>query len=340
MLLVTCGVCDASGRDDVQVMASRVVGRGFSTRIALRLRGSVKSQQIDCLLAAIELGSIRKASVHLNVSQPSVTQQIRKMEEDLNVVLLRRTSMGVTPTAAGVRLSPFIKSIQRLHRSLQAEADSVNGLAVGSLVIAAIPIAIRRFLPDVVRMFRSSYPMISFRLIEASSRNAVRAVAEGEADLGLVSHWDNAPRDDGDNRLVYEDFLKGQTDIYLFAPAGSKFVGQTEVVLGDLSTQEFIVMSKGHILRDAYDQVSQKFHLSHVYETTSATSAEALVKRGLGVSFLPKSYHAEGDESVISMPIRHDFPAVSYSLVRRAEEMPTTTMSVFTKMLKRTTAGT
>lgn len=107
----------------------------------------MKVRQIESLMAAVELGSLRKAAQKLDISQPAVTQQINTLEESLNLILLRRTPGGVAGTPNYKSLQPYIEGVLRASHALKQEADAISGSASGSLTISAVPAASQKIIP-------------------------------------------------------------------------------------------------------------------------------------------------------------------------------------------------
>lgn len=154
--------------------------------------------QLTYLEAALQLGSLRKAAAHLGVAQPSLTQQIQRLEEELNVVLLVRGHNGVTPTDAAVALLPHVRRALQAEESLHQAAGAINGLHIGRLRLGTIPAASKMFVPQVVRKFQLAYPQISFDVTEEGSGQIRESLLAGELDCGVLARWRvESKRDEG-----------------------------------------------------------------------------------------------------------------------------------------------
>ena len=146
----------------------------------------VFSRFLGYFVEVARLGSIRKASEHLNVAASAINRQILQAEETLGVPLFERLPSGLRPTAAGEML---LHSAGRWHQDfdrVRAHMNDLKGLKRGHVRIAMIDALSRGFVPRAIRRMREDYPGIGFTLNVRDNVDVMAAVVDGEADFGLV----------------------------------------------------------------------------------------------------------------------------------------------------------
>ena len=293
----------------------------------------VRTEQLIYLDAAIRHESLRKAAAELGLAQPSLSQQILKLEEELNVVLLIRRANGVLPTDEALRLLPHAKDVLRAMDALKQRADALSGLNEGHVRLACTSTASRTFLPGVVRAFRDQYPRIDFQVSEGGSATVREFVKAGKADLGISSRF---PDQDIDGpRLVSTTIASGRID--LCVPSSHRLATKHVVTVDDVVTDDFIVFHPGYALREAFDRWTVGRDVRAVYQTESSETARRLVAQGIGVSLLPRlgslnSPDVDG-EQVRLIPIAAAWVLTQMTLIRRANEQPSPAASKMHQLL-------
>ncbi len=143
-------------------------------------------RQLRYFLAILEAGSLSRAAGHLHVAQPALTQQIKKLEAELDSRLLVRTTRGVTPTAAGRRLAgharEILQQIERARRDAQVEAGDLAGV-----VAVGLPWSLHQWLglPLIDRVQRQ-LPQVHLRIQDGPSWWLAEQLAEGKLDCVIV----------------------------------------------------------------------------------------------------------------------------------------------------------
>ncbi len=137
-------------------------------------------------VAVAQHRNFSRAAEHLAVSQPALSEQIRKLEEELGAPLFARTSRGATLTDAG---EAFLPQARAVLAQADAAADSVrmvtSGVA-GTLTLGFIDSAALAILPALIRRFTERYPNVKLRLRELGTQQQLEAVASGAIDVGIV----------------------------------------------------------------------------------------------------------------------------------------------------------
>lgn len=143
----------------------------------------MKLQSLRALLAAVETGSLRNAARKLGVSQPALTKAIRELELELGAPLLLRSNTGVATTAQGRVLVDRAKTVERELAAAVDQIRQLSGEMVGSLHVAAVPLALMLLVPEALRTFSASYPGIRLRIDEELYMAQLTRLRAGEVDV-------------------------------------------------------------------------------------------------------------------------------------------------------------
>lgn len=295
-------------------------------------------RQLEYLETAVRVGSLRQAALELGVSQPTLTQQIRRLEEELNLILLVRRPTGVSLTEAGASLLPHVRQALQAEHGIIQEAGALSGLHKGRLRVGVIPIAGEMFFLDAVQRFRVAYPGIEFVVVEAGSSEIREALVAGELDLGITARWDALGPPDAD--LQMEELSSG---IYaICVPVGHRLAGNEYVTTEELAGESFVVVGKGQSLRQIFDRIAAEVKVSISYETNSSLLTRRAVDAGLGISIQSAmGPMGEPDAKLHRLvPFGEPWARASILLARRPHEQPTTAMLRFMRVLRDVAADT
>lgn len=145
----------------------------------------MKLQSLRALLAAVESGSLRNAARKLGVSQPALTKAIRELELELGAPLLLRSNTGVTTTAQGRVLADRARTVERELATAVDQIRQLSGDMVGSLHVAAVPLALLLLVPEALRTFSASHPGIRLRIDEELYMAQLTRLRAGEVGVAV-----------------------------------------------------------------------------------------------------------------------------------------------------------
>ncbi|MFZ5820450.1 MAG: selenium metabolism-associated LysR family transcriptional regulator [Chloroflexota bacterium] len=144
-------------------------------------------QKIETFLRAAENLSLSEAAKQLHLSQPTVSHQIKTLEQELSVTLFTRSNTGLQLTEAGRLLLPWARRLLHDTNDLKEMMSSLNGDIVGELRIACSTTAGKYILPQMAARFSQQYPGIHVKILACGPEQATFNLLEGEAHLGVVS---------------------------------------------------------------------------------------------------------------------------------------------------------
>lgn len=295
----------------------------------------MRPSQLRYLETAIRLGSLRKAALELGVGQPTLSQQIKRLEDDLNVNLLVRRADGVLPTAEARILLPHMRQVLSANRALQEEAGLINGLRSGSVRLGAVTTASQILLPRVVPLYRNSFPNVRFSVWEAGSVAVRDRVLSGELDLGIVV--DHADRT-ADPNLTSTALISDE--IVLCVPQNHPLAAKLSVSVEDLIGQPWVTSTHGFALRALVDSTFAPPSQDIVYETTNPHTGLLMVAAGVGIAMLPRHTLRDHHASKIATPnTAWVSPQLPVSMIRRTDAHPSTAARKLIQALQEVSAA-
>lgn len=240
-------------------------------------------RQIRAFVAVARLGSFTRAAALLHVAQPTLTVQIRKLEEALRVRLFDRNSRSVALTQMGRDLLPVLGRLVQDLDGVIAEVRSHGAGYQGLIRIAALPTAAAALLPKAIASFRSAYPGANFRIRDVIARRVLTLVEAEEVDIGVTGGPTNAI--DVDVLLTIEDRMH-----VVFPQAHA--LAEARLVTPDLLMRYSLIMMDPDTSVRAV--VEAGFHAAGLIprpavEVTYMMTAVGMVQAGLGITILPSS---------------------------------------------------
>lgn len=259
-------------------------------------------QQLRSFVAVARSRHFTRAAEELHIGQPAVSQHIRRLEAELGVRLLNRTTRAVQLTDAGaLLLARAERALHELSAGL-AELDELKGLLRGRLMLGAMQLLEPYDLPGTLSGFHDMYPAIEIRVIEEASVEMIEAVLADELDAAFV------PLQPGlsaqlSSKLLFED------ELVLVLARGHPLARRESVRLQDVRDESFVFMREGANLRSALEDAAREagFEAHPSFETNELSRVLALVGRGLGVSAVSSAVAEAASHLVASVRLR---PAV------------------------------
>ena len=249
-------------------------------------------RQLEIFAKVAELGSFSKAAEALHLTQPTVSEHIRALEDELGVRLLDRLRRGAAVAPAGQLLLTYAGRILALQREARQAMGGFQGKMAGDLVVGASTIPGEYVLPGLLGRFKDKYPEIAVTLLIGDSQTVVDWVAEGRVELGVVGA--RLPQRSLDYRELMPD------EEVVIVPPGHPWFGRKQVALADLASEPLLLRERGSGTRAALEEAltaagTDLASLRVVGEFGSTQAIKQAVKAGVGISVL--SRRAVEDES-------------------------------------------
>lgn len=248
-------------------------------------------RQIAYWLAVVDEGSFTRAASRMHITQPSLSQQIRSLEEELGGDLLERLPRSVRLTPAGKAFLPHARiAVSATERAVRAAREALQ-LQTGELEISTVRSIAVGLLPQLISVWRERFPRTFIRLHEFTHRRlAEDSVRQGVSDVGIGP----PPRDwrGAVCRLGWEEFK-------LVLPAGDPLGGRSAIALDDLADREWVMFDAENGLHDLVVQAcatspAKAFVPRPAVMTSQVEAAARLAAAGVGPALVPENTIPDG----------------------------------------------
>jgi DNA-binding transcriptional LysR family regulator len=239
-------------------------------------------------LAVVEEGSFTRAASRMHVSQPSLSQQVRALEQEVGGELLERLPRSVRLTAAGKAFLPHAQTaVLSADRATRAARAALQ-VETGEIEVSTVRSIAAGVLPDVIQEWRERHPGTRVRLHEFTHRSLAEAsVRDGLSDLGI-----GPPPIDWPGpvcRLGWEEFL-------VVLPPEDPFASRTRLPLAELEERDWVMFEPGNGLHDLIVSAcaSAGFAPRHAVLTSQVETAARLAAAGVGPTLVPENVIPDG----------------------------------------------
>ncbi|GGW22880.1 LysR family transcriptional regulator [Streptomyces xantholiticus] len=239
-------------------------------------------QQLRYFTAVAETLHFTRAAERVHVSQPSLSQQIRALEQELGADLFRRARGNIALTDAGHALLPLARRILADTETARHEVQEVAQLRRGRVRLGATPSLCTGLLPQVLRTFHDLHPGIEIRIEESGSHDLVRELARGALDLALVV----LPLPSSSPALSTVELLREDL-VVISSPAAP--APPAPLRIADLAGEPLVMFRHGYDLRELTVAAcrAEGFEPSYTVEGGEMDAVLGFVRAGLGVAVVP-----------------------------------------------------
>lgn len=287
--------------------------------------------QLRYFVTVVREGTFTRAAERLYLTQPSLSEQIRKLESELGSPLFERLGRTLALTDAGKAFLPHAERILFEVEQARLRIQEVRGLRRGRVAIGVLPSPGARLLPRFLAEFRHQHPGVEVVLREENqSALFEEMVHDGELDLAIIRFPKRRP--DLESRFLLRE------PMVLVLPPGHRLVGRRGVTLAELALEPFVHMKAGYGLRELFEDVCRKagFEPRIVVETSQLGSVMGLVLAGVGITVVPQmAAPSEGRR----IPIRDPYAYRDLGVVWRQGQALSPASAAFLEMLHRSIDG-
>jgi DNA-binding transcriptional LysR family regulator len=242
-------------------------------------------RRLEIFVKVAELGSFSRAAETLFLTQPTVSEHVRALEDELGVQLLDRLGRGAAPTRAGTLLLGYAQRILALSREAAQAIAQFQGRVSGELLVGGSTVPGEYVLPALIGAFRTKYPDVSVSLRIGSSREVQGWVEEGRLEIGVVGAPPAA-------RALQARPLMAD-ELVVVVAADHPWAARQTVTLDDLRAEPMVVRERGSGSRETFEQALQGVGLDLgafrvVGEIASTQAIKQAVRAGVGVSVISR----------------------------------------------------
>lgn len=248
------------------------------------LTSIVELRQLEYFVAVCEELHFTRAAERLNISQPSLSQQIRILEHNIGLPLFDRIGKKTIITESGHILLKYCYNVFHELEQARSAIAELQGLTRGSLKIGAIYSVMNDLLPPAILSFHQSYPQVELSLFGLRNGDIIHKLLHNELDLGIIFY--PSLHDELMVTYLYDERLA------VAVPENHPLADFTEIKLDSLHNVPIIVLQKTYYLREYMDRVYKDSGIVPrvVMELNTMDSIISMVGQGAGVTVLPFPY--------------------------------------------------
>jgi DNA-binding transcriptional LysR family regulator len=276
-------------------------------------------QQLTYFVAVAEARHFTRAAEEVHVSQPSLSQQIRALEDELGAELFSRARGNIALTDAGEALLPLARRILADADTARQEVQELVQLRRGRIRLGATPSVCTGLLPDVLRAFHDLHPGIQLLLEEGGSHDLVRQLARGALDLALVV----LPLPAASPALTTVELLHEDL-VVVSSPSRHAPGRQGSVRIADLRGEPLVMFGHGYDLRELTVAAchAEGFEPAFTVEGGEMDSVLGFVRAGLGIAVVPRMVAVRAGQDLRTTPLASPGLRRTIALAHRSDVAP------------------
>ena len=241
-------------------------------------------QQLEYIVALDEYRHYVTAAEHCFISQPNLTMQVKKLEDEIGIKIFDRDKKPLQPTEIGkeviIRARQILRETKQLKEFVNHEKESMEGEFTIGIIPTLAPYLLPLFLPN----FITSHPNVHLKIKELQTEQIINQLQNGMTDIGILV----TPLNESTLREIpvfYEPFL-------LYLPENHRFFNEKLLLAKDLDPREILVLEEGHCFRDHALEICKKSKsrssIGFDYQSGSIEALKNLVKNGVGYTLVPE----------------------------------------------------
>lgn len=279
----------------------------------------------------VKCGSVTQAAGVLSLSQPAVSQSLKQLESVLGVILLKRTSRGIAPTAEGKLLFSYVEKGYEQFESGERQLLQMCSLERGEITIGASDMTLRFFLLPYLERFHEKYPGIKVSVTNAPTPATMELLREGKIDFGVVSG--PLPQEEGIGMLA----VKQIEDIFVVGKKFAQYVGKRQP-LSLLEQLPLITMEKPTSTRKYVQHFLEgnNVHINPEFELATSDMIVQFALRNLGVGSVVRDFAREelGSGALMELKFEKQVPGRSFLVVTDERNRRSLAAAALLKMVR------
>lgn len=292
-------------------------------------------QQLTYFVTVARERNFTRAANACFVAQPALSQQVRKLEEELGARLLERSRRGIELTAPGMEFLAYAERVLQLLSEGKQRIADMREFRFGVVSLMCTPTLATYWLPRVIQQFRALYPKVEIRIIEQSGCTP-EDLYQTMADVGVVQVEDAGKRRTGRPIQVERLF---RDELVLVCPANHSLgatTGTTPVRLASLAEEAFVLAKAPcgmtRVVAKAFAEAGMQPRVT--LETSQVEAICEMVAAGLGVGFMPRMAMHRDYPGVVWRPVARPTPSRTIGLATFADRTPSAVVAAFIDILR------
>jgi DNA-binding transcriptional LysR family regulator len=294
-------------------------------------------RRLELLREVARHRSFSRAAAALYLTQPAVSRQIAKLEQEAGVRLLERSARGLRLTEAGRVAVERAEVIAGQLAAAEAELEAIATLTAGRLRLSAFPTAASTLVLDAIKTFRRAHPDVELTFVESGTNEGLRRLRGGEVDLALAfrEHGRPAPAEwddlDADSLLV--------DPLYVAVAASHRLASKLTIRLRDLADDGWIQAVRAGETGITYQAcLAAGFEPRIVALSDHAPITQGLVALGVGVTLVSSLSVPQARKDIVVRPLKPSGPKRDVFAVTLPGRLPPPAIAAMLAILKKASA--
>jgi len=294
----------------------------------------IELRQLEYFVAVSNELHFTKAAEKLNISQPSLSQQIRALEHEIGMPLFDRIGKKISLTEAGRILLSHSKKVFHEVEQAYAAIQDLNGLQQGKLTIGALLTTVNYLLPPAILNFNALYPNIELSVLGLRTGEIREKLLQNELDIGITF----LPVQD--KEIISIPLY--QNELTLVVPTNHELTQHTTVTMGVLQKYPIILLPKNFFLTQLIRSHCQNFNFTPkpILEISTMESLIHMVSKGMGITVLPKPYiDFLQSNSIQAIKIKNPTATIEIGIIYRKDKYMCAATRMFIEQLQKIVAS-
>lgn len=274
--------------------------------------------QLKYVLAVAEHKNFTIASEHCFVTQPTLSMQIQKLEEELNTQIFNRKKKPIQLTEIGNKIIEQAKIIVDESNRITDIVDQQKGFIGGDFKLGIIPTVMPTLLPLFLKTFIKKYPKVNLKIEELTTEEIIKKLSDGHIDVAIAA----TPLENEiikERVLYYEPFVG-------FVPTEHRLFDHTLIDIENLDIADILLLKDGHCFKDSIINLCSTFGTKNQHFQLHSGSFDTLVKlskEGLGMTLLPylQTVDLNKDDKKYLREFKHPVPAREISIIYHKSQL-------------------
>lgn len=272
--------------------------------------------QLKYFVAIADTLSFTKAAASFPISQPALSYQIKRLEEELGSRLFERQGRKIALTPSGELLLPLAQNLlSRANEAVRVVRDQ-SDIEIGEVGMGGVPSVVTYLVPELLASFHQVFPRVRVDLVEAGDSNLQQRVFAGSLDFAIVSN-PGSPQN-------LEVVPLGSEDLLVITSPAHRLAELPTTDLSGLWTEDFVLAETSYHLTGQITEACRRagFEPNVAYQTGSLEATKNLVRAGLGVSIMPNmAVSGPGKTDLATIRVKGGLTRELYLIRGKAREM-------------------
>lgn len=268
-------------------------------------------RDLKYLVTVADCKHFGKAAEKCFVSQPTLSMQIKKLEESLGIQLLERTNKSVMLTEVGTAIAERARKILQQADELRVTAKAAADPYSGEIKLGIFPTLAPYLLPHIVPSLIETFPKLTHYLVEEQTARLLRKLKQGKLDVAILA----LPIVDSEFRSI----ALFEEEFFLAVSPHHALAKRKTIKQNDLLDHDLLLLEEGHCLREQALSLCQLVKAAEVknFRATSLETLRHMVASGVGITLIPK-LAAQMNDGIVYLPFSQPKPMRTIGLLWRA----------------------